>query len=140
VQEFFVTPKSDKDLEHALGPGEIVTEILVPNPGNVKMAIYEVRQKEALDWPLAAAAVVLKLDGGNVQSARVVLGHVAPVPWPSPEAEEALKGKSLNEDVAWEAGQAALSKATPLSRNAYKVQLARVAVKRAILRAAKGEA
>ncbi len=140
VQEFFVTPKSDKDLEHALGPGEIVTEILVPNPGAVKMAIYEVRQKEALDWPLAAAAVVLKLDGGNVQSARVVLGHVAPVPWPSPEAEAALKGKSLNEDVAWEAGQAALSKATPLSRNAYKVQLARVAVKRAILRAAKGEA
>jgi xanthine dehydrogenase YagS FAD-binding subunit len=140
VQEFFVTPKSDVESEHALKPGEIVTEILVPHPGNAKMAIYEVRQKEALDWPLAAAAVVLKLDGGSVQSARVVLGHVAPVPWPSPEAEEALKGKSVNEDVAWEAGKAALSKATPLSRNAYKVQLARVAVKRAILRAAKGEA
>ena len=104
------------------------------------MAVYEVRQKEALDWPLAAAAVVLKLDGSRVQSARVVLGHVAPVPWPAPEAEEALKGKSVNDDVAWEAGKAALSKATPLSKNAYKVQLARVAVKRAILRAAKGEA
>jgi xanthine dehydrogenase YagS FAD-binding subunit len=140
VREFFVTPKSDQESEHALHPGEIVTEIQVPNPGDVKMAVYEVRQKEALDWPLAAAAVVLKLEGGNVQSARVVLGHVAPVPWPSPEAEESLKGKSLNEDVAWEAGQAALSKATPLSKNAYKVQLARVAVKRAILRAAKGEA
>jgi xanthine dehydrogenase YagS FAD-binding subunit len=136
VHDFFVTPQSDNDLEHALHPGEIVTEILVPNPGNVKMAIYEVRQKEALDWPLAAAAVVLKLDGGSVQSARVVLGHVAPVPWPSPEAEEALKGKSVNEDVAWEAGKAALSNATPLSRNAYKVQLARVAVKRAVLHAA----
>ena len=136
VQDFFVTPKSDMESEHALQPGEIVTEILVPHPGDVKMAIYEVRQKEALDWPLAAAAVVLKIDGGSVQSARVVLGHVAPVPWPSPEAEEALKGKSVSEDVAWEAGKAALSKATPLSRNAYKVQLARVAVKRAILRAA----
>jgi xanthine dehydrogenase YagS FAD-binding subunit len=135
VQEFFVTPKSNVESEHALKPGEIVTEILVPHPGDVKMAIYEVRQKEALDWPLAAAAVVLKLGGGSVQSARVVLGHVAPVPWPSPEAEEALKGKSVDEDVAWEAGKAALSKATPLSRNAYKVQLARVAVKRAILRA-----
>ena len=140
VQEFFLTPKSDVESEHALKPGEIVTDILVPNPGDAKMAIYEVRQKEALDWPLAAAAVVLKLDGGSVQSARVVLGHVAPVPWPSPEAEEALKGKSVDEDVAWEAGKAALSKATPLSRNAYKVQLARVAVKRAVLRAAKGEA
>ena len=136
VQDFFVTPKSEQESEHALRPGEIVTEILAPHPGDVKMAVYEVRQKEALDWPLAAAAVVLKLDGGNVQSARVVLGHVAPVPWPSPEAEEALKGKSVNDDAAWEAGKAALSKATPLSKNAYKVQLARVAVKRAILRAA----
>jgi xanthine dehydrogenase YagS FAD-binding subunit len=136
VREFFVTPKSDQESEHALRPGEIVTEILVPHPGDVKMAIYEVRQKEALDWPLAAAAVVLKMDGGSVQSARVVLGHVAPVPWPAPEAEEALKGKSVDEDVAWEAGKAALNNATPLSKNAYKVQLARVAVKRAILRAA----
>jgi xanthine dehydrogenase YagS FAD-binding subunit len=135
VRDFFVTPKSEQETEHALGPEEIATEILVPNPGDVKMAVYEVRQKEALDWPLAAAAVVLKLDGGSVQSARVVLGHVAPVPWPSPEAEDALKGKPVNEDVAWEAGKAALGNAKPLSRNAYKVQLARVAVKRAILRA-----
>jgi len=140
VSNCFVTPKHEDELEHALQPGEIVTEIQVPHPGDVKMAVYEVRQKEALDWPLAAAAVILKLDGGSVQSASVVLGHVAPVPWPSPEAAEALKGKSVNEDVAWAAGQAALVEATPLSKNAYKVQLARVAVKRAILRAAKGEA
>ena len=136
VRDFFVTPQREGESEHALRPSEIVTEVLVPDPGDVKMAVYEVRQKEALDWPLAAAAVMLKLDGGSVQSARVVLGHVAPVPWPAPEAEDALKGKSVNEDVAWEAGKAALTKATPLSQNAYKVQLARVAVKRAILRAA----
>ena len=104
------------------------------------MAVYEVRQKEALDWPLAAAAVTLTLEGDTVKTARVVLGHVAPVPWPSPEAEQALAGKTLTEDVAMEAGRAALSKAMPLSKNAYKVQLARVAVKRALLRAAKGEA
>jgi xanthine dehydrogenase YagS FAD-binding subunit len=140
VQDFFVTPKNDQEIEHALQPGEIVTEILLPAPGDAKMAVYEVRQKEALDWPLAAAAVVLNLEGDTVKKARVVLGHVAPVPWPSPEAEEALTGKSVSEEAAWEAGKAALSKATPLSRNAYKVQLARVAVKRAILRAAKGEA
>jgi xanthine dehydrogenase YagS FAD-binding subunit len=130
-----VTPKSETEVEHALQPGEIVTEITVPNPGGAKMAVYEVRQKEALDWPLAAAAVVIKLDGGSVQSARVVLGHVAPVPWPSAEAEAALKGMAVNEDVAWEAGKAAVASATPLSKNAYKVQLARVAVKRAIMRA-----
>ena len=140
VKEFFTTPQREDESEHALHSGEIVTEITVPAPGGAKMAVYEVRQKQALDWPLAAAAVVLKLDGGTVQSARVVLGHVAPIPWPAPEAEDALKGKSVNEDVAWDAGKAALSKATPLSMNAYKVQLARVAVKRAVLLAAKGEA
>jgi xanthine dehydrogenase YagS FAD-binding subunit len=136
VKNFFVTPKHEGELEHALQPGEIVTEILVPAPGNVKMAVYEVRQKEALDWPLAAAAVVCKFEGDRVQSASVVLGHVAPEPWPSPAAANALDGKAVNEDVAWAAGQAALLEATPLSKNAYKVQLARVAVKRAILRAA----
>jgi xanthine dehydrogenase YagS FAD-binding subunit len=140
VQEFFVTPKNDQEIEHALKPGEIVTEILVPAPGSAKMAVYEVRQKEALDWPLAAAAVVLNLEGNTVKKAGVVLGHVAPVPWPSPEAEEALTGKIVSEEAAWEAAKAALGKATPLSKNAYKVQLARVAVKRAILRATKREA
>jgi xanthine dehydrogenase YagS FAD-binding subunit len=99
-----------------------------------------VRQKEALDWPLAAAAVVLTMDGETVKSARVVLGHVAPVPWPSPEAEAALAGKTVSEAVAEAAGQAAVGKAKPLSMNGYKVQLARVAVKRAILKAAQGGA
>jgi xanthine dehydrogenase YagS FAD-binding subunit len=140
VEQFFVTPTSDQECEQALRPHEILTEILVPPPGSVKMAVYEVRQREALDWPLAAAAVALSMDGQTVKAARIVLGHVAPVPWPSPEAEQALVGKELTEEVATEAGKAAVSKATPLSKNAYKVQLARVAVKRALLRAAKGEA
>ncbi len=135
VAEFFVTPKNDNEIENAMRPGEIMTEVLVPNPGDVRMAVYEVRQREALDWPLAAAAVVLKLAGGKVESARVVLGHVAPVPWPSTAAEEILKGRVVDEQTASSAGKAALEQATPLSRNAYKVQLARVAVKRAILNA-----
>jgi xanthine dehydrogenase YagS FAD-binding subunit len=140
VDKFFVTPTSDSQREYALKPDEILTEILVPPAGGAKMAVYEVRQKEALDWPLAAAAVVLHLEGQRVKTARVTLGHVAPVPWPSPEAEEALQGKTVSETVADEAGKAAVSKATPLSKNGYKVQLARVAVKRAILRAAQGGA
>jgi xanthine dehydrogenase YagS FAD-binding subunit len=140
VEQFFVTPKSEQEREHALKPNEIVTEIVVPPSAGAKMAVYEVRQKEALDWPLAAAAVVLHMNGATEKAARVVLGHVAPVPWPSLEAEQALVGKALTEDVAAEAGEAALSRATPLSKNAYKVQLTRVAVTRALLRAAKGEA
>ena len=140
LDKFFLTPSSDGQREYDLKPNEILTEIIVPAPGGAKMAVYEVRQKEALDWPLAAAAVVLNLSGNSVKSARVVLGHVAPVPWPSPEAEAALAGKTISESVAEEAGKAAVAQAEPLSKNAYKVQLARVAVKRAILAAAEGGA
>jgi xanthine dehydrogenase YagS FAD-binding subunit len=139
IDKFFVTPANETESEHALKPHEILTEIVVPAADGIKMAVYEVRQKEALDWPLAAAAVALSLEGDSVRRARVVLGHVAPVPWPSPEAEQALVGKTFVEELADEAGKAAVSKATPLSKNAYKVQLARVAVKRALLRAVKGE-
>ena len=65
-----------------------------------------------------------------------MLGHVAPTPWRSAEAERALAGKSVSEAVAMDAGKAAMAAATPLSQNKHKVQLARVAVKRAVLAAA----
>jgi xanthine dehydrogenase YagS FAD-binding subunit len=137
ADKFFVTPKSASDREYDLKPNEIVTGIVVPSTLGVRNATYEVRQKAALDWPLAAASVALKLDAGKkVQEARVVMGHVAPVPWLSDEAGKFLVGKTINEEVATEAGKIALANARPLSRNAYKIQLARVAVKRAILQAA----
>ncbi len=139
LSKFYTMPKSEGEREYVMMPDEILTEITVPG-GSAKTATYEIREKEGLDWPLVAAAVALEMDGNTVKSARVVLGHVAPVPWPSAEAEQALQGKSLTEDVADAAGKAAGSKATPLSQNGYKVQLARVAVKRALMRAVKGEA
>jgi xanthine dehydrogenase YagS FAD-binding subunit len=139
LSKFYTTPNSEDEREYVIKPNEVLTEITVPASG-AKTATYEIREKEGLDWPLVAAAVALQMDGNTVKSARVVLGHVAPVPWPSPEAEEALNGKELTEEAADAAGKAAVSKATPLSQNGYKVQLARVAVKRALMRAVKGEA
>lgn len=134
AEKFFVSPKSDSDREIAIKPNEIVTEIIVPAAG--RNATYEVRQKEALDWPLATASVALRMKGSSVASARIVLGHVAPTPWVAAGAEKFLAGKSLTQDVAEEAGKAAAADAKPLSGNAYKVQLAKVAVKRALLAAA----
>jgi xanthine dehydrogenase YagS FAD-binding subunit len=135
--KFFVTPKSATDREYDLKPNEIVTGISIPSALGVRNATYEVRQKESLDWPLAAASVAFSLDEGKkVKTARIVLGHVAPTPWVSNEAAQFLAGKTISEGVAAEAAQIAVANAKPLSRNAYKVQLARVAVKRAILQAA----
>ncbi len=139
LSKFYTTPTSEDEREYVIKPDEILTEITVPG-GSAKTATYEIREKEGLDWPLVAAAVAVEMDGNTVKSARVVLGHVAPVPWPSPEAEEALKGKAFSEEVADAAGKAAVSNAKPLSQNGYKVQLARVAVKRALMLAVKGEA
>lgn len=139
VQKFFVTPKSDSAREIALLPNEILTEIVIP-PGASRNATYEVCQRAGLDWPLVTASVALRMKGSMVASARIVLGHVAPTPWLSSEAAQAVAGKAINEEVAAEAGKAALAQATPLSQNAYKVQLARVAVKRALLAAASGRA
>jgi xanthine dehydrogenase YagS FAD-binding subunit len=138
AEQFFVTPKSNDQREYVLQSNEIVTEILVPPPAGSRSATYEVRQHDALDWPLAAASVALKLSGKKVTSARVVMGHVAPVPWPSSDAEKFLTGKTISDQVAQDAGSAAVSGAKRLSQNGYKIQLARVAVKRAILRAAQG--
>ena len=134
AEKFFVSPKSDSDREIAIRPNEIVTEVILPAAG--RNATYEVRQREALDWPLATASVALRMKGSSVASARIVLGHVAPTPWVAAGAEKFLAGKSLTQDVAEEAGKAAAADAKPLSGNAYKVQLAKVAVKRALLAAA----
>jgi xanthine dehydrogenase YagS FAD-binding subunit len=140
LEQFFLIPKIETEREHNLRPNEIVAEIVVPAADGLKVAHYEIRQKAAFDWPLAVSAVALKMSGSTIESARVVMGYVAPVPWVSPEAGASLKGKSVSEDTAKAAAEAALEQAKPLSHNAYKVQLAKVALKRAILKAAGGAA
>jgi xanthine dehydrogenase YagS FAD-binding subunit len=140
LERFYAIPKIETEREHDLMPNEILAEVIVPPANGAKVAHYEVRQKQAFDWPLAVAAVSVRMNGSAVESARVVMGHVAPVPWRSSEAERVLVGKSISEDVARAAADRALQSATPLSHNAYKVQLARVAVKRAILKAVSGGA
>ncbi len=134
LDKFFATPTTDQEREYVLKPSEILTEVRVPHHGKARSAVYEVRQREALDWPLAAAAVVLHMDGGNVSGARVVLGHVAPKPWRAEAAEKALAGKKVTPELAEEAAKAATEGATPLSENAYKLRLVRTAVQRALNR------
>ena len=140
LEKFYVLPKTAGEREHDLQPNEMVTAVMIPEAGDWKAAHYEVRQKAAFDWPLSVAAVALKINGNTVSSARVVMGHVAPVPWVSADAAEALAGKSVNEESATAAAEAAVKGAKSLGRNGYKIQLAKVAVKRAILKAGGGAA
>jgi xanthine dehydrogenase YagS FAD-binding subunit len=135
VEQFFVTPQNDKTREIALKPSEILTEIVIPVARNARNATYEVRHREAVDWPLATASVALTMDGPNIAHARIVLGHVAPTPWVAKKAEGVLAGKAPSEELIQQAAEAAVDGASPLSDNTYKVQLTRVAVKRALMEA-----
>lgn len=136
LEYFYITPKTNGQGNTVLKPGQLISHVWLPEAGQTTSATYEVLQTEGLDWPLASAGVTLGLDGGYVREARIVMGHVAPVPWLASEAARLLIGQPLNDDTAGLAADAAVARATPLSMNEYKVQLARTSVKRALLKAA----
>jgi xanthine dehydrogenase YagS FAD-binding subunit len=133
---YYVMPERNIFSETVLHPNELLTHVRLPPPGNAKTATYEVRYRESHDWPLASASVVLDTRGTTVRAARVVLGAVAPIPWRSQAAEAELAGKTITEQIAMAAADAAVEEAQPMSQNDYKVRIARTAVKRAIINAA----
>jgi xanthine dehydrogenase YagS FAD-binding subunit len=135
ASDFFVMPDKNIFGETVLAPNEILTHMTLPPPRGARNATYEVRFKQSHDWPLATASVALVLSGQTIKSARVVMGAVAPIPWRSPAAEAALAGKTLSEETAMAAADAALTGVKPMSGNAYKVRIARTAVKRAVMKA-----
>jgi xanthine dehydrogenase YagS FAD-binding subunit len=137
AEAYFQMPDKNVRVENILQANELLTHVILPAPrAGAKSAYYDVRFRQASDWPLASAAVVLTMTGTTVASARVVMGAVAPMPWRSTDAEAALVGKTITEAVADAAGAASVKNAMPLSGNKYKVQIAKTAVKRAIMKAA----
>jgi len=125
--DFFKLPRESMYAENVLADGEVLTEVVIPDVPAVS-ATVELREKQSFDWPMAMASVA-KVNGAW----RVCLGAVAPVPWLSQPAMDVLEGKDITRDLARAAGEAAASEAMPMSGNAYKIQLIKVAVKRALL-------
>jgi len=132
AEDFFTLPADDPLRENSLGAGEILTEIRVPSPSGTKSAYAEVRERAGFDWPLASTAIVVKTEDDLVTEARVVLGHVATIPWLSLPAHEALVGQPLGPESARAAGQAAVEGAEPMTHNAYKVDLVTALVRRVV--------
>ena len=132
ASDFFLLPAQDPTRENVLQPGELLKEIRVPSAAGWKSAYYEVRERAAFDWPLVSAAIALKLSGGVVREARVVLGQVATIPWRSAAAEKALVGRPVDAASAEAAGKAAVEGAQPMSDNGYKVDLVATLVRRTV--------
>lgn len=135
LEEFFVSPSEDVVKENRLTEGELITAIIIPDSG-VKSAHIKLGEKDSFDWSIGDCAVALDMDGSTCKKATIVLGAAAPVPWRAKEAENFLKGKSIDEKTAREAGKLAVKDAKPLSQNQYKVTMLEVATMRALLKAA----
>ncbi|MFW5975503.1 MAG: FAD binding domain-containing protein [Desulfosalsimonas sp.] len=126
VEDLHVRPAKDVTAETVLGSAEIITHVEIPAPARSLYSSYrKVRARRAWDFALAGVALALEMDGDTVKKARVVLSGAAPVPWRSREAESEISGKKLDSSTIREAANAAVAKATPLSGNAYKIDMFR---------------
>jgi xanthine dehydrogenase YagS FAD-binding subunit len=134
LASFFVLPKASVVKENVLEPGDVVTEVLLDAPPPATRGAYrKVRERGSFDFALAGAAIVLAMADGKVKMARVVLSGVAPVPWRSAEAEQALVGKPLDTATAEAAAAAAVKDAVPLGENGYKVPMVRGVLEETLL-------
>jgi xanthine dehydrogenase YagS FAD-binding subunit len=138
LEGFFVPPAVDYRRETVLGPGEILSEVLLPPPGAGQRSSYrKVRARASWDFALVGAAVALRFEGDLVREARVVLGGVAPVPWRAHATERAVLGHRLDGPTIAAAARAAVAGAEPLARNGYKVPLVRGLVEERLEKIAK---
>jgi xanthine dehydrogenase YagS FAD-binding subunit len=121
-------------LKNTLEADEMVTEIQVPQPPDgAKQTFSKFRLRESVDFPIVSIASVITIDGEVCQDARIALGAVAPAPIRATMVEQAIKGKTINAATAESAAEAAITGAIPLTMNAYKVEITKTLVKRAIL-------
>ena len=131
IDEFFVGL-----FENSLKPDEILTEIRIPKPAPHSGSVYVKLERKVGDYAISAAAVNLTMNGDTCAAARIALTNVNPVPMRAKQAEQALIGKKLTDDVIEASGKAAAAECDPSAdlRGSvdYKRDITRVLVKRAI--------
>jgi xanthine dehydrogenase YagS FAD-binding subunit len=135
IADFHSVPGVHPDVESVLQPGELVTAVELPATAFAARSRYtKVRDRASFAFALASAAIALDLQGTTIRDARVALGGVATKPWRSKGAEQALIGQPATLDTFQRAAVAALDGAQPQGDNAFKIELARRTVVRALQR------
>jgi xanthine dehydrogenase YagS FAD-binding subunit len=134
LEQFFVGPEQDARRENVLAPDEVLTAVTLPAaPPGWRGTYVKARERTAGDFPVVSVAVGYALDAGRIRHARLVLGGVAPVPWRSQAGEAVLEDQPPSPALAARAAAAAMASAQPLSHNAFKVEIGRASVERAII-------
>jgi xanthine dehydrogenase YagS FAD-binding subunit len=130
---FYRTPGVTPDVENTLEPGELILSVEVPLlPAGARSGYLKVRDRASYEFALASAAVALVITDGVIRDARVALGGLATIPWRSRAAEDVLRGATVTPEACAAAAEAALSGATARPGNAFKVELGRRTVVRAL--------
>jgi xanthine dehydrogenase YagS FAD-binding subunit len=133
ISEFYRLPGDTPQFDTNLRPGELITAIDLPAWAPVARSHYlKVRNRNSFAFALVSVAAVLETDGGMVRRARIALGGVAHKPWRAPEAERALEGKKAEEPAFRAAAEILVRGAKVYRDNAFKVELARRSVVRAL--------
>jgi xanthine dehydrogenase YagS FAD-binding subunit len=133
-REFHVSYGVDPAKETVLEPGELITAVDLPAIEFFRRSHYlKVRDRTSFEFALASAAVALDIKDGKITDARIALGGVAAKPWRSVEAEKALVGADPNEEAYAKAASAAMEGAKPQKHNAFKIELAKRVVVRALM-------
>ncbi len=131
------TPEKDNNLQH----GELIIAIELPKNNFADKSYYlKVRDRASYAFALVSVAVALEVKNNQIKQARIVLGSVAHKPWRSTEAENALVGKSANDETFQQAAQIAMKGAKPLAHNTYKIELGKRAIVLALQKAMNGGA
>jgi len=129
-------PGETPHIETNLKPGELITGFSVPAGPWTRRSLYlKIRDRQSYEFALASAAVALDLEDGVVREARIGLGGVAAKPWRSPAAEAVLRGKGLTQATAQAAAEAAFAEAAAAGERAFKPELGRRTLVRALLQA-----
>jgi xanthine dehydrogenase YagS FAD-binding subunit len=133
IGEFYKLPGTTPNVENVLEPGDLITHVELPTPvAGAKQVYLKLRDRASYEFALASAAVIAHVEGGHVRSVRVAMGGVGTRPWRSHEAEAALMGKAATPANFRIAAEAALKNAKPHPENAFKVELAKRCVTRAL--------
>jgi xanthine dehydrogenase YagS FAD-binding subunit len=123
------TPQLDTNIE----PDELIVAVELPPNGFAQRSHYlKVRDRASYAFALVSVAAALEMDGNTVRTARIAMGGVAHKPWRAMEAESTLAGRRLDAAAIDRAAQASVAGARPLHDNAFKVELARRSVARAL--------
>jgi xanthine dehydrogenase YagS FAD-binding subunit len=134
LEQFFGLPSVSVRTENVLGNGQFLKDVRVAakKPGQ-KGTYVKLKERGTWDFAVAAAAVTGVVSGGVFSELSIVMGGVAPVPWRLPKVEEILRGKPVTEALIKTAADEALKDARPLAENAYKIDMAAAAIKKAVL-------